>query len=101
MLRMCGHVYLFSSEAIQRAGRAGRTAAGQCHRLYTQEIYSDVMKERIVPEIQRTSLTAVALQLKAINIDDVIGYVKHAQFLHFVLVQPVLGSSYSCSYCNT
>ncbi|XP_065175902.1 probable ATP-dependent RNA helicase DHX40 [Sycon ciliatum] len=62
------------SEAIQRAGRAGRTSAGQCHRIYSRDVFETTMGERIVPEIQRTSLTSVVLQLKAINIDDVIGF---------------------------
>jgi ATP-dependent RNA helicase DHX8/PRP22 len=41
--------------ALQRAGRAGRTASGQCYRLYSSECFDNMMDETI-PEIQRTNL---------------------------------------------
>jgi HrpA-like RNA helicase len=46
--------------AMQRAGRAGRTSAGQCYRLYTKDCY-DRMLEETVPEIQRTNLSNTVL----------------------------------------
>jgi ATP-dependent helicase HrpB len=58
------------ASADQRAGRAGRTAPGICHRLWTgQEHAVRPMQER--PEIQRHDLAEVVLTLKAGGIDDV------------------------------
>lgn len=49
--------------AQQRAGRAGRTAAGQCYRLYTRDCYGAMLGET-VPEILRTNLANTLLYLK-------------------------------------
>ncbi|XP_068601474.1 probable ATP-dependent RNA helicase DHX40 [Brachionichthys hirsutus] len=62
------------SEAQQRAGRAGRTAAGKCFRIYSEEFWEKSMPEYTVPEIQRTSLTTVILTLKCLGIHDVIRF---------------------------
>ncbi len=54
----------------QRTGRAGRTAPGTCHRLWTeQEHVARPMQE--LPEILRHDLAEVVLTLKAGGIDDV------------------------------
>ena len=45
-------------QATQRAGRAGRTAAGKCLRLYGQNEY-ELMAAEAPPEIQRTNLEDV------------------------------------------
>ncbi len=66
-------VSISKSEAAQRAGRAGRTSPGHCYRLYSESFYSD-MKEDTIPEIQRTSLTSVVLQLKCVGIGNVIEF---------------------------
>ena len=62
------------SEAEQRAGRAGRTSAGKCFRIYNKEFWDKCMLDYTVPEIQRTSLTAVILTLKCLGVHDVIRY---------------------------
>lgn len=49
--------------AQQRAGRAGRTAPGQCYRLYTRDCYGAMLGET-VPEILRTNLANTLLYLK-------------------------------------
>lgn len=49
--------------AQQRAGRAGRTAAGKCYRLYPKETYS-AMERTTIPEIQRSNLANTVLYLK-------------------------------------
>ncbi len=53
----------------QRTGRAGRTAPGLCLRLYTRENYAS--REAFTsPEILRSSLEQVILQMKAMGMDD-------------------------------
>ena len=66
-------VSISKSEAAQRTGRAGRTTPGQCYRLYSESFYSN-MKEDTVPEIQRTSLTSVILNLKCLGIANVVDF---------------------------
>jgi len=51
----------------QRAGRAGRTMPGECFRLYTRYVEAHLQKPQSVPEIQRTPLEGVMLQVKAIQ----------------------------------
>ena len=48
----------------QRAGRAGRTRAGKCYRLYTEVAFKNEMSATNIPEIQRTNLSNVVLVLK-------------------------------------
>ncbi|KAM6931752.1 putative ATP-dependent RNA helicase DHX40 isoform 2-T2 [Lycodopsis pacificus] len=67
-------VPISKSESEQRAGRAGRTSAGKCFRIYTKEFWEKSMPEYTVPEIQRTSLTAVILTLKCLGVHDVIRF---------------------------
>ncbi|KAK8803292.1 hypothetical protein WA158_000986 [Blastocystis sp. Blastoise] len=59
--------------AEQRAGRAGRTCAGKCYRIYSTQIV-DMMEERDVPEIQRDNLINTVLYLKVLNIDDILNF---------------------------
>ncbi|KAF2011596.1 P-loop containing nucleoside triphosphate hydrolase protein [Aaosphaeria arxii CBS 175.79] len=61
------------SAAIQRKGRAGREAPGQCYRLYTEEGYAE-MEERTTPEILRCDLSHAILTMKARGIDDVLSF---------------------------
>ncbi|KAF1356690.1 P-loop containing nucleoside triphosphate hydrolase protein [Delphinella strobiligena] len=56
--------------ATQRAGRAGRTRPGKCYRLYTEAAY-DSLDEASIPEIQRSNLAPVILQLKSLGIDNI------------------------------
>jgi len=58
------------NSATQRAGRAGREAAGKCFRLYSEETLS-TLDENTIPEILRCNLSGVILNLKAIGIKDV------------------------------
>ncbi|KAI8984773.1 P-loop containing nucleoside triphosphate hydrolase protein [Mycotypha africana] len=64
--------------AIQRAGRAGRTAPGKAYRLYSEENFERMIPDTI-PEIQRSSLMSTVLALKNLNIVDV---------LHFEFIDP-------------
>jgi HrpA-like RNA helicase len=51
----------------QRAGRAGRTAPGFCHRLYTERSLSR-RQEYQTSEIQRSNLSQVILAMKKVGI---------------------------------
>nr|KAF6336864.1 hypothetical protein mMyoMyo1_012070 [Myotis myotis] len=62
------------ASANQRAGRAGRVAAGKCFRLYTAWAYQHELEETTVPEIQRTSPGNVVLLLKSLGIHDLLHF---------------------------
>ncbi|OCF36386.1 ATP-dependent RNA helicase A [Kwoniella heveanensis BCC8398] len=53
----------------QRRGRAGRTQPGECYKLYTRRTENNSMPRFPVPEILRTPLEALFLQVKAMNED--------------------------------
>ena len=57
------------ASAEQRAGRAGRTAPGVCHRLWTESGHLN-RPERNTPEIQRSDLAEVVLLLHSFGIAD-------------------------------
>ena len=61
------------ASANQRAGRAGRTRAGKCFRMYTQDAYND-LQPQTYPEMQRSNLTNVILQLARIGIFNIVGF---------------------------
>ena len=62
------------ASAKQRAGRAGRTGPGKCYRLYTEAAFKNEMLPASVPEIQRTNLATTVLTLKAMGINDLMGF---------------------------
>jgi ATP-dependent RNA helicase DDX35 len=66
-------VPISQASAIQRAGRAGRTKPGKCFRLYTEPSYHALPKTT-TPEIQRSNLAPVVLQLKALGIDNIVRF---------------------------
>lgn len=61
------------SAAIQRKGRAGREAAGQCFRLYTESDYLN-LDETNTPEILRCDLSQALLNMKARGVDDIVQF---------------------------
>jgi len=72
-IEMLTPVPVSKASAIQRAGRAGRTKPGKCFRLYTEQSYQAI-GETTVPEIQRSNLAPVILQLKALGIDNIVRF---------------------------
>ena len=60
------------ASAAQRAGRSGRTAPGVCIRLYSEEDFAS--RPRYTdPEILRTNLAAVILQMASLQLGDLEG----------------------------
>jgi ATP-dependent RNA helicase DDX35 len=62
------------ASANQRAGRAGRMQSGKAYRLYTEEAYQSDLPEMNIPEMQRSNLAGVILQMKALGIDNVLRF---------------------------
>eukprot|EP00924_Labyrinthula_sp_SR-Ha-C_P015130 augustus_masked-scaffold_9-processed-gene-9.42-mRNA-1 protein AED:0.01 eAED:0.02 QI:0/-1/0/1/-1/1/1/0/827 len=67
-------VPISQASARQRAGRAGRTGPGKCYRLYTEKAFKNEMLPSTIPEMQRTNLANVVLQLKAMKIEDLLSF---------------------------
>ncbi|KAL8719802.1 MAG: hypothetical protein Q9225_003237 [Loekoesia sp. 1 TL-2023] len=61
------------SAAIQRKGRAGREAPGECYRLYTEQDYLKLQPQN-TPEILRCDLGQAVLTMKARGITDVMNF---------------------------
>ncbi|OBG98948.1 ATP-dependent RNA helicase HrpA [Mycobacterium sp. E136] len=61
------------ASAAQRAGRSGRTAPGVCIRLYSEADFA-ARPRYTDPEILRTNLAAVILQMAALNLGDIEGF---------------------------
>ncbi len=61
------------ASANQRAGRCGRVAAGICIRLYSEESF-DNRPEQTDPEIRRTNLASVILQMSNLGLGDVASF---------------------------
>mgnify|MGYP001947235665 FL=1 len=58
------------ASANQRAGRCGRVAPGVCVRLYSQEDF-ETRPDFTEPEIQRTNLASVILQMLNLRLGDI------------------------------
>jgi len=61
------------ASADQRAGRCGRVGPGTCIRLYSQESY-DARPRFTEPEVLRTNLASVILQMTALGLGDVAAF---------------------------
>eukprot|EP00759_Apiculatamorpha_spiralis_P032209 PhF_6_TR33703/c0_g1_i1/m.49454/K12820/DHX15, PRP43; pre-mRNA-splicing factor ATP-dependent RNA helicase DHX15/PRP43 len=57
----------------QRSGRAGRTRPGKCFRLFTKEAFAELIPQTY-PEILRTNLGGVVLQMKKLGIDNLVTF---------------------------
>ena len=58
----------------QRDGRAGRVEEGNCYRLYSSAVFSNNFEEYSSPDIQQRPVDDLMLQMKDMNIDNVINF---------------------------
>lgn len=66
--------WISKASASQRMGRAGRTGPGHCYRLYSSAIYEQYFENHTLPEILRTPIEGTVLQLKNMNVDNVVNF---------------------------
>lgn len=66
--------WISKASANQRAGRAGRTGPGHCYRLYSSAVYEGQFSEYTDPEILRTPIEGVVLQMKSMGLHNVINF---------------------------
>ncbi|KAJ0942331.1 putative RNA helicase [Helianthus annuus] len=62
------------ASARQGAGKAGRIRPGKCYRLYTEDYFVNEMSSHRIPEMQRSNLVSSVIQLKALGIDNILGF---------------------------
>lgn len=66
--------WISKASAAQRAGRAGRTGPGHCYRLYSSSLYEHYFDPHSAPEILRTPIDGIVLQMKSMHIDAVVNF---------------------------
>ena len=66
--------WVSKASATQRAGRAGRTGSGHCYRLYSSAVFERHFEQFNVPEILRMPIEGITLQMKSMNIDQVVNF---------------------------
>ena len=66
--------WISKASASQRAGRAGRTGPGHCYRLYSSAVYERDFLEYSEPEILRTPVEGIVLQLKSMDLQHVLNF---------------------------
>ena len=66
--------WISKASASQRAGRAGRTVPGHIYRLYSSAVYEQYFAEHAEPEILRTPIEGIVLQLKALGLRSIVDF---------------------------
>ncbi|KAH9794928.1 DExH-box ATP-dependent RNA helicase DExH5 [Citrus sinensis] len=69
--------WISTVSAQQRRGRAGRVQPGECYRLYPRCVY-DAFAEYQLPEILRTPLQSLCLQIKSLRLGTIAGFLSRA-----------------------
>ena len=62
----------------QRRGRAGRTRPGECYKIFSRDTESRKMHAQQVPELLRTPLEQLCLQVKSMGEFDVKNFLRNA-----------------------
>ncbi|KAG6003013.1 hypothetical protein E4U21_002448 [Claviceps maximensis] len=66
--------WISKASASQRSGRAGRTGPGHCYRLYSSAVYERDFQAFADPELLRMPIEGIVLQLKAMNLENVVNF---------------------------
>ncbi|KAG5950769.1 hypothetical protein E4U53_004440 [Claviceps sorghi] len=66
--------WISKASASQRSGRAGRTGPGHCYRLYSSAVYERDFQAFADPELVRMPIEGIVLQLKAMNLQNVVNF---------------------------
>lgn len=66
--------WISKASADQRSGRAGRTGPGHCYRLYSSAVYERDFTEHTEPEISRTPVEGVVLQMKSMGLQHIVNF---------------------------
>ncbi|KAG0668445.1 putative ATP-dependent RNA helicase DHR1 [Maudiozyma exigua] len=66
--------WVSKASAGQRSGRAGRTGPGHCYRLYSSAVFERDFDQFSKPEILRTPIENVVLQMKSMAIHNIINF---------------------------
>lgn len=66
--------WISKASAAQRAGRAGRTGPGHCYRLYSSALFESHFTAHAAPEVERTPVEGVVLQMKSMGIEAVVNF---------------------------
>nr|XP_012570233.1 DExH-box ATP-dependent RNA helicase DExH5, mitochondrial isoform X4 [Cicer arietinum] len=69
--------WISKASARQRRGRAGRVQPGECYHLYPRCVY-DAFAEYQLPEILRTPLQSLCLQIKSLRLGSISDFLSRA-----------------------
>ncbi|XP_055818948.1 DExH-box ATP-dependent RNA helicase DExH3 isoform X2 [Solanum dulcamara] len=67
--------WISQASARQRRGRAGRVQPGECYHLYPRCVY-EAFAEYQLPELLRTPLNSLCLQIKSLQVQNAIQFLK-------------------------
>jgi len=70
--------WVSQASARQRRGRAGRVQPGKCYRLYPRELHDGAMAPFEAPEMLRTPLEELCLQIKSLSLGGIEEFLSRA-----------------------
>lgn len=69
--------WISKASARQRRGRAGRVQSGECYHLYPRCVH-DTLAEYQLPELLRTPLQSLCLQIKSLQLGSIVEFLSRA-----------------------
>eukprot|EP00803_Ostreobium_quekettii_P005001 evm.model.scf_1088.2 EVM.evm.TU.scf_1088.2 scf_1088:8376-21349(-) len=71
-------VWISQASCKQRRGRAGRVRPGVCYHMFPKPMHEDCMQEHQLPELQRTPLEELCLQIKSLGLGGITDFLSKA-----------------------